>query len=88
MGDEFCNPVQDFRGNVMCGTSPQDISSAYHVLMGNLFGDSSMLENLVDEEVAVNDTQIFHELEDLIGKPRHWAGYAGEPASCAVGSML
>ncbi|KAL5770990.1 hypothetical protein ACOSP7_015144 [Xanthoceras sorbifolium] len=87
--DEFCNPVQDLRGNVMCGTNPdQDTSSVYQVLVGNLFGDNSILENLADDEVAVNDTQIFHELEDLIGKPRHWGGCAGEQAGCAVGSML
>ncbi|KAI9192598.1 hypothetical protein LWI28_025295 [Acer negundo] len=92
MEDEFCNPVQDLRGNnVMCGTSTQDTSSVYQVLVGNLFGDSSIQENNVsDEEIAVNDTQIFHELEDLIRKPCHWTGngYAGEQAGCAVGPML
>ncbi|KAJ6742759.1 HEAT SHOCK TRANSCRIPTION FACTOR [Salix viminalis] len=52
--------------------------------------DGSVIEDLVDEEVDVNDSKLYLELEDLIGMPRTWGGFAtelvGHPAGC-VGSI-
>lgn len=82
--DDLCSPIEDLKGNLMCGASVHDTSSVYHEMVGNLLGDSSVVENVTDDEVAVNDTQIFHELEDLIGKPHNWAGYVNELVEQAV----
>ncbi|KAJ6331050.1 hypothetical protein OIU76_009613 [Salix suchowensis] len=55
-----------------------------------LLDDGSVIEDLVDEEVDVNDSKLYLELEDLIGMPRTWGGFAtelvGHPAGC-VGSI-
>ncbi|XP_031275409.1 heat stress transcription factor A-2-like [Pistacia vera] len=87
--NELCNHIEDLKGNVMSETSDEDTSSVYRVLVGSLLGDSSVLENMVDEELAVNDTQIFHELENLIEKPCSWPGYVTELVEHGcVGPML
>lgn len=50
----------------------QDVSSAYHVMSEKLLSENSV----VDEEIDVNDSNIYLELEDLISKPTDWGGSA------------
>lgn len=84
--DGLCrSPIQDLKGNVMCtcgnGTTitAQDSSSVYNTFLGNVLGDSSITENGTDDDqVAVSDSQLFHELEDLIGKSHSLGGYVNE----------
>ncbi|KAJ7979329.1 Heat shock transcription factor [Quillaja saponaria] len=71
--NELCSLMQTFRANV-CGTALPGLSSAYHVMSEKLMGDNSV----VDEELGVNDTNFYLELEDLIRKPVDWG-------SCASG---
>lgn len=52
------------------GTDVLTASGAYNVVSENLLDDISVLE----EELAVNDTKFYHELEDLIEKPRDRGG--------------
>ncbi|WJX90980.1 hypothetical protein P8452_72819 [Trifolium repens] len=75
-------PVPTRMENGLCGTlhelkafggsrqNVQDVSSAYHVMSENLLGENSV----VDEEMDVNDSNIYLELEDLITKPTDWGG--------------
>lgn len=95
--DGLCgSPVQGLKGNVMrtCGNgttiTTQDSSSVYNKFFGNLPGDSSITENGTDDQVLMSDTQLFHELEDLIGKSHGWVGYANELAEQVgcVGSIF
>ncbi|XP_027332454.1 heat stress transcription factor A-2-like [Abrus precatorius] len=55
-------------------SSVQDVPSvsAYHVMSEKLMGENSV----VDEELDVNDSNIYLELEDLITKPTDWVGSA------------
>jgi len=46
-----------------------DASSAYHVMSEKLMRENSV----VDEELDVNDSNIYLELEDLITKPTDWS---------------
>lgn len=87
--NELCNHIEDIKGNVMSETSDEDTSSIDCTLVGSLLGDSFVLDNMADEELAVNDTQIFNELEDLIEKPCSWPGYVTELVELGcVGPML
>ncbi|KAJ6746460.1 HEAT SHOCK TRANSCRIPTION FACTOR [Salix koriyanagi] len=88
LSDEFCCPIlQDHNANIMCETNTQ---AAYNLMSERLLDDGSVIEDLVDEEVDVNDSKLYLELEDLIGMPRTWGGFAtelvGHPAGC-VGSI-
>lgn len=76
--NELCSHMEDLKGNLMGETSEEDASLVYRFLVGSLLGDNSVLENMASEELAVNDTQIFHELEDLIEKPCGWPRYVTE----------
>ncbi|XP_044472524.1 heat shock factor protein HSF30-like [Mangifera indica] len=76
--NELCSHMEDLKGNLMGETSDEDASLVYRLLVGGLLGDNSVLENMAAEELAVNDTQIFHELEDLIEKPCGWPRYVTE----------
>lgn len=58
--------------NVNTGRMEPDVSSAYHDMSEKLLGENSV----VDEEVDVNDSNIYLELEDLITKPPEWVGSA------------
>lgn len=79
MSDGFCSPIlQDHNANIMCEKSTQDMSSAYNLMSEKLLDDGSVIEDLVDEEVDVNDSKLYLELEDLIGMPRMWGGFATE----------
>lgn len=83
--DDTCSWIQDKKAKEMLGTSTPDMSSVYHVMWEKLLGDCS----LVDDESSVNDSIFYHELEDLIAKPREWGGYISslvEQTGC-VGSM-
>lgn len=84
--DESCSCIQDQKAKEMRGTSNgPDMYSVYNVMSDNLLGDYSIF----DEELAVNDSKFYHELEDLIAKPRDWGGYFSslmEQTGC-VGSM-
>ncbi|KAH7519222.1 hypothetical protein FEM48_Zijuj08G0012800 [Ziziphus jujuba var. spinosa] len=85
MDNESCSCIQDQKAKEMRGTgNGPDMSSVYNVMSENLLGDYSIF----DEESAVNDSVFYHELEDLIAKPRDWGGYFGslvEQTDC-VGS--
>lgn len=48
-------------------------SSAYHVVSEKLLGGNPVV---ADEELDVNDSNIYLELEDLISKPTDWVGSA------------
>lgn len=70
MDDDTCSCIQDKKAKEMLGTTTPDMSSVYHVMSENLLGDCSV----IDEEFTVNDSNFYHELEDLIAKPREWGG--------------
>ncbi|KAF5743062.1 hypothetical protein HS088_TW09G01124 [Tripterygium wilfordii] len=85
--DDFCYPVGGHRENLMCGASAPDMFSTYYGMSEKLMGDNMVLENLVDEDLAVNDTNLCFELEDLITKPEledlskkrpSWGGFVSE----------
>lgn len=83
--DDICSCIQDKKAKEMRGIGAPDMSSVYHVMSENLLEDCS----LFDEEFSVNDSNFYHELEDLIAKPREWGGYVSglvEQTGC-VGSM-
>lgn len=88
MDDVLCSPLQDRKVNLMpeVSTSP-DMSSVYHVVSEKLLADNS----IIDEELALNDSKLYSELEDLIAKPPdYWGGFVSglvEPTSC-IGAML
>ncbi|CAI8611047.1 unnamed protein product [Vicia faba] len=70
--DGFVSSLHEMRA---CGDSRQnvqDVSSAYHVMSEKLLSENSV----VDEEMDVNDSNIYLELEDLISKPVAWGGSA------------
>ncbi|KAJ1433390.1 Winged helix-like DNA-binding domain superfamily [Sesbania bispinosa] len=69
--NELCSSVQGLRA-YGSRASGQDVSSAYHVMSEKLLGENSG----VDEELDVNDSNIYLELEDLISKPADWVGSA------------
>ncbi|PON46809.1 Heat shock transcription factor [Parasponia andersonii] len=64
------------------GGGESDMLSVYNVVSDNLLDDVSFLE----EELSINDNKFYHELKDLIEKPRDWGGYSNM-TSC-IGSML
>jgi len=66
--DQLCNPVQGSRAHGCSSTNAPDASSAYHVMSEKLMRENSV----VDEELDVNDSNIYLELEDLITKPTDW----------------
>lgn len=72
MEDELCSPVQGLRA-YGSRTSGHDASSAYHVVSEKLMGENSVVG---EEELDVNDSNIYLELEDLISKPADWMGSA------------
>ncbi|KAI4335281.1 hypothetical protein L6164_013943 [Bauhinia variegata] len=75
--DELCRPtIEGIRTNASRANAP-DVSSAYRVVSEKLMRENSV----VDEELEVNDTNIYLELEDLISKPSDW----GASASGLVG---
>ncbi|GAU34791.1 hypothetical protein TSUD_205950 [Trifolium subterraneum] len=72
MENGLCGSLHELKA---CGGSRQnvqDVSSAYHVMSENLLGENSV----IDEEMDVNDSNIYLELEDLITKPTDWGGSA------------
>ncbi|KAL2338736.1 hypothetical protein Fmac_013182 [Flemingia macrophylla] len=71
--DELCSSVQGLRANCT-RSSEQDTSSAYHVMSEKLMRENSLVG---EEELDVNDSNIYLELEDLITKPTDWVGSAG-----------
>ncbi|XVF35041.1 hypothetical protein REPUB_Repub18cG0111000 [Reevesia pubescens] len=74
MEDRLCCSLQDQKIS-----SVPEMSSAYHVMSENLLGESSGVENVTNEELSVNDSKIYLELEDLINwKPCSWTGFASE----------
>ncbi|KAK7388209.1 hypothetical protein VNO78_23018 [Psophocarpus tetragonolobus] len=70
MEHELCNSVQGLRANSYSRVNAQEASSAYHVMSEKLMRENSV----VDEELDVNDSNIYLELEDLITKPTDWIG--------------
>ncbi|KDP33859.1 hypothetical protein JCGZ_07430 [Jatropha curcas] len=71
ISDEFCSPAI-----ATCGTNTQE--SVYHLMSEILLDDDTVPEVLVDEDLDVNDSKFYLELEDLTGKPRSWDGYVTE----------
>ncbi|KAK7329677.1 hypothetical protein VNO77_23852 [Canavalia gladiata] len=69
--DGLCSSVQGLRA-YGSRTGARDVSSAYHVMSEKLMGENPV----VDEELDVNDSNIYLELEDLITKPADWVGSA------------
>ncbi|CAJ1941661.1 unnamed protein product [Sphenostylis stenocarpa] len=67
--DDLCNPVQGLRPHGCSRPNAPDASSAYHVMSEKLMRENS----IVDEELDVNDSNIYLELEDLITKPTDWS---------------
>ncbi|KAJ8750756.1 hypothetical protein K2173_015937 [Erythroxylum novogranatense] len=84
MNDEFGSPFQDPKASMMCRAGTQDVSSIYDIMSENLFDNSSVVENPVEEDLDVNDSNFYLELEDLLGRPRTWDAYTElvEHASC------
>jgi heat shock transcription factor len=72
MENGLCGTLHELKGCGGSRQSVQDVSSAYHVMSENLLGENSV----VDEEMDVNDSNIYLELEDLITKPTDWGGSA------------
>ncbi|EOY30411.1 hypothetical protein SCA6_011832 [Theobroma cacao] len=73
MEDGLCCSLQDQKSSV------PEMSSVYHVMSENLLGESSIVDNVTNEELSVNDSKIYLELEDLINwKPCSWGGFASE----------
>lgn len=71
MDVESCSLIKNKKANVICGASDPDMSSVYYEMSENLLD-----ENLnSDQELAVNDSKLYHEFEDLISKPQDWGGY-------------
>jgi len=70
MEDGLCSSLHDLRACGGSRQSVQDATSAYHVMSEKLLGENSV----VDEEMDVNDSNIYLELEDLISKPTDWGG--------------
>ncbi|KAB2019365.1 hypothetical protein ES319_D08G293600v1 [Gossypium barbadense] len=57
----------------------QEMSSVYHVMAENLLGESSCVENATNEELSVNDSKVYLELEDLINwKPSNLTGLVND----------
>ena len=74
--DGLCSPVQGLRASFSRACSGHDANSACHIMSKKL-----MDENLaVEEELDVNDSNIYLELEDLINKPTDWSASASELA--------
>lgn len=69
--DELCSSIQGLRGNAS-RASANDVSSACCMMSEKLMEESCA----VDEELDVNDSNIYLELEDLISKPADWVGSA------------
>ncbi|KAG2718093.1 hypothetical protein I3760_03G205000 [Carya illinoinensis] len=84
--DALICSLEDQNINVMSRRSSKpNISSVYDVMSEKLLEDNS----IVDEELAVNDSKFYSELEDLIVKPNDWGGIACglvEQAGC-VGAL-
>jgi heat shock transcription factor len=72
MENGLCGSLHELKACGGSRQSVQDVSSAYHVMSENLLGENSV----VDEEMDVNDSNIYLELEDLITKPTDWGGSA------------
>ncbi|OIW18724.1 hypothetical protein TanjilG_13476 [Lupinus angustifolius] len=70
MDDELCSHVQGLRA-YGCRTNGQDVSSDYHVVSEKLMRENSVVD---EEQLDVNDSNIYLELEDLISKPAEWVG--------------
>ncbi|GKV11947.1 hypothetical protein SLEP1_g23159 [Rubroshorea leprosula] len=91
MDDKLCSFVQEPNCSVMGGskTNAPDMPYVYQVMSENLIGESSGAENKNEEELAVNDSKIYLELEDLIGKPCNWGEHVNEQMeqSGCVGSF-
>ncbi|CAL5199232.1 unnamed protein product [Lathyrus oleraceus] len=68
----FVSSLHEMRACGDSRQSAQDVSSAYHVMSEKLLSENSV----VDEEMDVNDSNIYLELEDLISKPTDWGGSA------------
>ncbi|XVF48987.1 hypothetical protein PTKIN_Ptkin03bG0232300 [Pterospermum kingtungense] len=75
MEDGLSRSLQDQKNS-----STAEMGSVYHVMSENLGGERSGVENVTNEELSsVNDSNIYHELEDFINwKPCSWSGYASE----------
>ncbi|KAJ9183805.1 hypothetical protein P3X46_007612 [Hevea brasiliensis] len=67
ISDEFCSPIQDQKANLICGTN--DRETVYHLMSEKLLDDNAVSENLVEEDLEVNETKFYLELENLIVKP-------------------
>ncbi|KAF2285130.1 hypothetical protein GH714_038754 [Hevea brasiliensis] len=57
----------DQKANLICGTN--DRETVYHLMSEKLLDDNAVSENLVEEDLEVNETKFYLELENLIVKP-------------------
>ncbi|XWS72193.1 hypothetical protein CRYUN_Cryun02cG0019300 [Craigia yunnanensis] len=73
MEDGLCCSLQDQK------SSAPETCSVYHVMSENLLEESAGVEIVTNEELSVNDSNIYLELEDLINwKPCSRSGFASE----------
>lgn len=78
MADQLGTHTQTHEGNMMFGATISDTASTYHDISENLMLDSSIVENVVAEDLPVSDSKFYVELDDLLEKPRNSGGYVGE----------
>ena len=71
--DGSFNPIRGLKAYAS-GATPNDVSFAYNAMSEKLMRENSV----VDEELDVNDSNFFLELEDLIRKPADWGGSSYE----------
>ncbi|OAY53941.1 heat shock factor protein HSF30 [Manihot esculenta] len=67
MSDELYSPIDDQKASLICGTN--DRETVYHLMSEKLLDDNAGSENLVEQDLEVNETKLYLELENLIGKP-------------------
>ncbi|KAK7291832.1 hypothetical protein RIF29_07287 [Crotalaria pallida] len=75
MDVELCSHVQQGLRGYGSRTNGHDVcsASAYHVVSEKLMRENSVVD---EEQLDVNDSNIYLELEDLISKPAEWVGSA------------
>ncbi|KAF8036218.1 hypothetical protein BT93_C2047 [Corymbia citriodora subsp. variegata] len=79
----------------MAGASASQLSSVFHEMSEKLLGDNVVVgddaaNDVVEEQeedLAVNDTRIYLELEGLIDKPCGWSEYASGGASSGTDAL-
>ncbi|XP_039166049.1 heat shock factor protein HSF30-like [Eucalyptus grandis] len=92
LGGRDFRVVQGQTPDQMAGASPSHLSSVFHEMSERLLEDNMVVgDNVADveevEELVVNDSRIYLELEGLIEKPCGWSEYPSGPMEQAAGVM-